>query len=143
MNPQLSIYLVAPVIAWLVAQALKRVLVPAYRHNPISDLSFIFKSGNMPSSHASIMASLLTVVAMRDGLSSSSFGIAFALYVIVIYDAVNVRRSVGEQGPVVVTLAKRAGLKPKIHLAVGHRITEVAVGSMVGIVTAAVVLQFM
>jgi acid phosphatase family membrane protein YuiD len=143
MDLQLPIYLVVPSLAWLVAQVLKRFFVPAYRQNSIKDLSFIFKSGNMPSSHAAIVASLLTMVAIRDGLGSSGFGIAFVLYVIVLYDAVNVRRSVGEQGPVVVELAKKAGLNPKIHLAIGHRITEVAAGSIIGFAVALVMLQFM
>jgi acid phosphatase family membrane protein YuiD len=54
-----------------------------------------------------------------------------------------VRRSVGELGPVVLELAKKAGLKPSIHLAMGHRISEVVVGSLIGIASGIVVLQFM
>ena len=142
MDIQQLIYIVVPALAWLIAQLLKKFLVPAYRHSSVSDLSFIFKSGDMPSSHGAIVASLLTLVALREGVGSSSFGIAFVLYVIVFYDAVNVRRSVGDQGPVVEELAKKAGLKPSIHLAMGHRVPEVVVGSMVGIATAILVLQF-
>jgi acid phosphatase family membrane protein YuiD len=89
------------------------------------------------------MLSLLTVIGARDGTGSALFAIVLVLSMIVLYDAVNVRRSVGEQGPVVVELAERAGLKPSIHLAMGHRISEVVVGGALGVVTAIAVLRFM
>lgn len=143
MSLKLSVYFVAPVLAWLVAQLLKRFLVRTYRESSISDLSFFFKSGNMPSSHAAIVVSLLTAVGAREGLDSSAFGIVFVLCTIVLYDAVNVRRSVGEQGLLLADLAEKVGIKKPFHRALGHRISEVAIGSLVGIVTAWVVLQFM
>jgi hypothetical protein len=142
MQIELSSYIVAPLIAWALAQVLK-YLGQAYKASSFKDLSFLYKSGNMPSSHSALMLSLLTVIGIKDGTASVSFAIVLILSLIIIYDAVNVRRSVGEQGPVVVELAKKAGLKPSIHLAMGHRISEVTAGSVLGIVTAVIVLQFM
>ena len=142
MQIELSSYVVVPLVAWFLAQVLK-YLGQAYKASSFKDLSFLYKSGNMPSSHSALMLSLLTVIGLRDGTGSVQFAIVLVLSVIVIYDAINVRRSVGDQGPVVVELARRAGLKPAIHLAMGHRISEVVAGGIVGIVTAVVVLQFM
>jgi acid phosphatase family membrane protein YuiD len=142
MRIELSSYIVAPLVAWALAQVFK-YLGQAYKASSFKDLSFLYKSGNMPSSHSALMLSLLTVIGVEDGTASAPFAIVLILSLIVIYDAVNVRRSVGEQGPVVVELAKRAGLKPSIHLAMGHRVSEVTVGSILGIATAIVVLQFM
>lgn len=142
MQIELSSYLVAPLIAWLLAQVLK-YLGQAYKASSFKDLSFLYKSGNMPSSHSALMLSLLTVIGIKNGTGSALFAIVAVLALIVIYDAVNVRRSVGDQGPVVVELAKKAGLKSPIHLAMGHRISEVVVGSAIGIVAAVIVLQFM
>lgn len=142
MHIELSGYIVAPLIAWILAQVLK-YLGQAYKASSFKDLSFLYKSGNMPSSHSALMLSLLTVIAFRDGTGSAFFAIVLVLSMIVLYDAVNVRRSVGEQGPVLVELAEKAGLNPSIHLAMGHRVSEVIVGGTLGIVTAIAVLQFM
>jgi acid phosphatase family membrane protein YuiD len=142
MRIELSSYVAAPLIAWALAQILK-YLGQAYKASSFKDLSFLYKSGNMPSSHSALMLSLLTAIGIKDGTASAPFAVVLILSLIVIYDAVNVRRSVGEQGPVVVDLARRAGLKPSIHLAMGHRVSEVAVGGLLGIITAIVVLQFM
>lgn len=142
MKIELSSYLIAPLVSWVLAQTFK-YLGQAYKASSFRDLSFLYKSGNMPSSHAALMVSLLTVVGIRDGVGSALFATAFVLTMIVLYDAVNVRRAVGEQGLVMVELAKKAGLKAPIYLAKGHRISEVAVGSLLGVATALAVLQFM
>jgi acid phosphatase family membrane protein YuiD len=142
MQIELSSYIAAPLIAWALAQVFK-YLSQAYRASSFKDISFLYKSGNMPSSHSALMLSLLMVIGVKDGTASVAFAIVLILSMIVIYDAVNVRRSVGEQGPVVVELAKKAGLKPSIHLAMGHRISEVTVGGILGVATAIAVLRFM
>jgi acid phosphatase family membrane protein YuiD len=142
MHIELSSYIVAPLAAWILAQVLK-YLGQAYKASSFKDLSFLYKSGNMPSSHSALMLSLLTVIGFRDGTGSALFAVVLVLSMIVLYDAVNVRRSVGEQGPVIVELAQKAGIKQHIHLAMGHRISEVTVGGALGILTAVVVLQFM
>jgi len=142
MNIGLSSYLIAPLLAWALAQTIK-YLLQAYKAGSLRDLSLFYKSGNMPSSHSALMISLLTVIGVRDGTGSALFAIVAVLALIVIYDAVNVRRAVGEQGMIVLDLAKKAGIKTPFHLAMGHRLTEVTVGSVLGVVTAVVVLQFM
>ena len=142
MHIELSSYIVAPIIAWILAQTFK-YLGQAYKVSSFRDLSFFYKSGNMPSSHAALMLSLLTVVGVKDGTGSALFAVVGVLAMIVLYDAVNVRRAVGEQGQVLHELAKKAGLKPTFHMAMGHRISEVTVGSLLGVVTAVGVLQFM
>jgi acid phosphatase family membrane protein YuiD len=142
MRIELSSYIVAPILAWALAQTLK-YLGQAYKANSLRDISFLYKSGNMPSSHAALMLSLLTVIAVKDGTASALFAVVLVLTMIIIYDAVNVRRAVGDQGPILLELAKKAGLKPKMHLAMGHRISEVAAGSLLGIAVAFLVLQFM
>ncbi len=142
MDIELSSYLVAPLVAWALAQTLK-YLLEARKAGSFRDLSQFYKSGNMPSSHSALMISLLTVIGIKDGIGSALFATVAVLSLIVIYDAVNVRRAVGEQGPILMELAKKAGLKPTFHLAMGHRITEVTAGAVLGLLTGVVVLQFM
>jgi len=139
---ELSPYIIAPAVAWLIAQTAK-YFVQAYKASSFKDMSFFYKSGNMPSSHSALMLALMTVIAVRDGVSSGLFGAVAVLTVIVLYDAVNVRRSVGEQGLILLNLAKKAGLEDPFYRAMGHRITEVVVGSFIGILAGIVVLQFM
>jgi acid phosphatase family membrane protein YuiD len=89
------------------------------------------------------MFGLLTVVGLRDGFDSSLFAVVLVLTLIVIYDAANVRRAVGEQGEVLRTLAKLAKHEGDFYRAQGHRISEVIVGSLLGIVIGWLVLQIL
>lgn len=138
---EISSYIIAPIIAWAVTQTVK-YLIQARKASSFRDLSYFYKSGNMPSSHSALMLALLTVIGVKDGTGTVQFAIVFVLSMIVIYDAVNVRRAVGEQGLVIQELAKEAKIKTSFHIAMGHQLTEVAVGIFIGIASAIVVLQF-
>jgi uncharacterized protein len=127
------IYLLAPTIGWLVAQACKTFVT-------IGTTKFkrygIFQSGGMPSSHSASMVALATVIGANLGFKSVIFALALTLTAIVVYDAVGVRRTVGEHTHAFFELAGlRAGkLKTKIHDARGHSIAEVTAGVLTGLV---------
>lgn len=72
--------------AWLCAQGMK-VLLCYWNHS--FKLERCVGTGEMPFSHSSAVACLAASVAMQDGLSSSTFAIAFIFAFIVIYDALN------------------------------------------------------
>jgi acid phosphatase family membrane protein YuiD len=137
MSNWLSVYILAPVAAWLVAQALKTILeLPkpkAQRNNNV------FRSGNMPSAHSAIVAALLTVLGIRLGFDSPLFAVAAVFASIVIYDAVNVRRSVGEQGDALQKLAST----DKIFVAHGHKLSEVVAGFVIGVAISLLMLQIL
>ena len=138
MDRWVSIYWVAPIVAWLAAQLVKVVIAMVGGDRSGWKTTFL-SSGNMPSSHSSITIALLVVVAARDGLQSAPFGIAFVLTSIVIYDALNVRRAVGEQGEVLKDLAKGRSF----YRAMGHKPTEVIVGVIIGAAVAMSLLQIL
>lgn len=138
MSEWVSIYWVAPITAWLVAQVAKIVLAQV-QGGPKESRPTIISSGNMPSSHSAITMALLVVVGAINGLHSAEFGIAFVLTSIAIYDALNVRRAVGEQGEVLKSLTKGQ----QFYTAIGHRPSEVIAGSIVGIVVACILLQIL
>ena len=138
---KLSSYIVAPLAAWLVAQILKYVIA-AIRSGNRRDFSYLYKSGNMPSSHSALMIALLTVIGVRDGMDSAVFGMAFVLSIIILYDAINVRRAVGEQGTVLKKVLVSLKQDGPLYLAQGHTLTEVAVGCAIGFLGAVAVLQF-
>ena len=87
--------LVSSVIGWIVAQFLKTVidLVLNRSFNP----ERIFGSGGMPSSHSSTVCALTTASGMKYGMGSFEFAISFVLAMIVMYDAMGVRRETGKQ----------------------------------------------
>lgn len=130
------IYWLTPIVAWLTAQLLK-VVVAAVKGERKLHLTFL-SSGNMPSSHSAITVATLIVIAAIEGIDSSSFGVMFVVTSIVIYDALNVRRAVGEQGSVLSGLTDR-----KFYTALGHRPSEVVAGVLVGVGVALVMLQIL
>lgn len=133
------IYLVTIVAAWIVSQGSKYIIM-AVRHSDISSFRHLYLSGNMPSAHTAAVISLATVVGLREGFESAVFGIAVLLAGIVMYDAVMVRRSSGEQGIAIQQLIreqKSTVLTPRA--AKGHTPMEVAVGALVGLAIGLVV----
>lgn len=133
----LSPYIIAIGVAWIVAQGMKFLIVTV-RAGAI-DYHQLYKSGSMPSVHSATSMALLTVIALKDGVDSALFGIAALFTVIVMYDAVMVRRSTGEQGAAIEALIKeqKSKVRPP-RSAKGHEPLEVAVGMLLGLVVGTV-----
>lgn len=129
----LSPYLMAVVAGWLIAQGLKYILV-ALKNRNFDHIRQLYLSGNMPSAHSATTVALATVVGMRDGVDSALFAIAALFAGVVMYDAIMVRRSVGEQGVALETLIKLAKNKAMVipRAARGHTPLEVLVGALLG-----------
>lgn len=135
----ISPYILAIMFAWVVAQGAKYLIIAA-RDKTFSGLRQLYLSGNMPSAHSASVAALLTVIALKDGIDSGLFGLASLFAAIVMYDAMMVRRSSGEQGYALRALMKEQRSKVKIpRVARGHEPLEVLVGAIIGIVLGAVV----
>lgn len=128
-----SPYLIVIIFGWIAAQGLKYVFAVIKTKN-IGNFRQLYTSGNMPSAHSACVAGLATVVGLIHGADSALFGIAFLFASIVMYDAVMVRRSSGEQGLAIQELIKLG--KAKIVLprsAKGHTPVEVLVGALLGV----------
>jgi acid phosphatase family membrane protein YuiD len=135
----LSPYLIAIVIAWIVAQGAK-YLIAVVKHRSFGHLRQLYLSGNMPSSHSATVVALVVLIGLRDGIESGLFGVAALFAAVVMYDAVMVRRSSGEQGVAIQQLIKEQ--KSTITLpraAKGHTPVEVLVGALLGVVIGVVV----
>jgi len=143
MNIFSSPYIVVPFVSWLIAQTTKLVLQAS--HGDFS-WKYLYKSGNMPSSHTAIVIALLIVLAFLDGVENAEFGIGSVFALIVVYDAFGVRRAVGEQGGVLEKLiaisrtprAERESFK--IREVLGHTPIEVAAGGLIGLVTSTILM---
>ncbi len=80
-------------LAWFLGQFLK---VPIYyllkrRWN----WALWFSSGGMPSSHSSLMVATTLSIGLYYGFGSPLFALAFAVSMVVVYDAAGVRRQAG------------------------------------------------
>lgn len=85
--------LIAGLIGWFLGQFLK---VPIeYLLLKKVNWGLWFSSGGMPSSHSSLMTSVTLSIGLNYGFGSPAFAIAFAISMIVVYDATGVRRQAG------------------------------------------------
>ena len=106
-------------------------------------ISIIFTSGGMPSSHSSFVTSLSTLVGMEYGFNSTEFAVVAVFSMIIMYDASGVRRAVGKQAVILNQIVddlqhKKHIEQKKLKELVGHTPVEVFFGAILGIITALV-----
>lgn len=130
-------YIVAIFTGWLAAQLIKSlILIAKNKSLKISDL--LFMSGGMPSSHSSLIVSVTTLIALTEGYTSAITGLAVAVAIVIIYDSVKVRKSVGDQAELLTELVKNSKSKPP-KIVRGHTVLEAFAGIILGIVVGTVV----
>lgn len=135
----LSPYVVAIIATWLIAQGAKYLII-AIKQRSFSQLRQLYLSGNMPSAHSASVTALVVVIGLRDGVGSGLFALAILFAAIVMYDAVMVRRSSGEQGAAIQQLIKEQDSKVALpRAAKGHTPVEVVVGMLLGALIGVVV----
>ena len=125
------------VTGWVVAQALKTLIDCAL--NRSFNAERLVGSGGMPSSHSATVCGLTTAAYLKYGASS------FVLAMIVMYDAIGVRRETGKQAKLLNSILMENPLKlnaevlqEKLKEYVGHTPLQVLAGAILGIVLALV-----
>ncbi|MBI4153192.1 divergent PAP2 family protein [Candidatus Woesearchaeota archaeon] len=99
----------------------------------------IIATGGMPSSHSSLMTGLMTIIFLTEG-PTTIFFVTLALTMVIIVDALGVRRTAGEEGKLLHLILKQAKLKIREpHYSLGHTPEQVAVGAVLGVVVAVAV----
>jgi acid phosphatase family membrane protein YuiD len=140
-----NIVLMTAITAWTLAQALK-TLTAFWKHREFRAERLV-GAGGMPSSHTSLVVSLATAVALRDGLASSLFAVAAVLAGIVMYDAAGVRRAAGKQARVLNKLvremrAEHTVKENRLKELLGHTPLEVLAGALLGVGVACAFSRF-
>jgi len=129
----LSPYLLAGLTAWISAQGIK-YLISSVRQRSMRSWRQLYFSGNMPSAHSTTVVAILVVIGVLDGVQSGLFALAFIFSTVVMYDAMMVRRSSGEQGVALTALLEEKKSKvPRPRVAMGHTPLEVSVGAALGL----------
>lgn len=135
----LSSYLIAIFVAWFGAHIIKYI-VSYIKKERRGFRSQLFTSGGMPSSHSATVMAMTTVIGFRDGVESGLFGLAALFSLIVMYDALKVRRSSGEQGVALAELIKEQKSNIRLpRIAKGHTTLEVVIGACLGVIIGSIV----
>ena len=100
-------------------------------------LTFFWKTGGMPSSHSALAVSIATAIAFRQGPNTNIFILAAFFALVVIRDAMGVRRASGLQARALNLIGKELNARDgfnyrplkEVH---GHSPAEVLVGSLLG-----------
>lgn len=127
---------------WLLAQLLKTLIY--FLLNKEFNSERLVGDGGMPSSHSATVCALATAVAMECGTGSAEFAIAAILAIIVMHDAMGVRRETGIQAKLlneIIEIFEEMGrgeisANDKLKEFVGHTPIQVLIGGLLGILTA-------
>ena len=138
--------LIAAVTGWLVAQLLKTIIHLYFTKSFVPER--LVGSGGMPSSHSATVCALSTAAAIQYGLGSFEFAICAIVAIIVMYDALGVRRETGIQAKVInemmelfSSMNKELSTDDKLKELVGHTPLQVLMGAILGIIIAFVVMN--
>jgi len=123
-----------PLAAYIVATLLKGLFL--WRKNRFH-LQSMLSTGGMPSGHSALVASLATGIGIKYGPLHDLFVLALVFAAIVIYDAMNIRYQSGLHAH---ALNKIKGEK-QLNESLGHLPSETLVGSMIGVLVAAILMQ--
>lgn len=130
--------LMSAVAGWTVAQVLKTLL--DFCLNKSFNAERLVGSGGMPSSHSATVCGLTTAAGLCYGVGSSAFAVSFILAMVVMYDAMGVRRETGKQAKLLNSILLENPLKlngeilqEKLKEYVGHTPLQVMAGAILGI----------
>ena len=126
--------------SWFIAQLLKTIIeIARYRSRTSGEAvsTMFWKTGGMPSSHSSLVTALATSIGFEYGAGTPIFTLSLFYGVLIIRDALGVRRSAGVQARALnqigAQLRERFGIRyDPVREVSGHTPTEVAVGVALG-----------
>jgi len=134
-----SPYIFAAVSGWVVAQGIKYVIASIRKGDPANPRR-LYLSGGMPSAHSATVTAVAVIIGLKDGWGSAIFAVALTVASVVIYDAIMVRRSSGEQGDSLTALIKEQKSNVRLpRVSKGHSPIEALAGIILGVVIAIVV----
>lgn len=134
-------------VSWVAAQILKTIFYAVLERKFKPER--LFGAGGMPSAHSATVCGITVALSNTVGYDSPIFALSFVFAMVVMYDAMGVRRQAGEQAKAInavismfknkdKTLSSRDFRVKKENLKefVGHTPLEVLGGAMLGIIIA-------
>ncbi len=127
-----------PMISGLSAQFIKMFIGQNHIKPSLKNLSAY---SGMPSGHSATVSSLATIVGLTQGLHSPLFAISVILALLVMRDAIGIRRYLGEHGRILNKLVKDLDEDkmldeqyPRLLEKIGHTPYQVLAGMTLGII---------
>lgn len=123
-------YLLTPLLTWVVVGPIKFLINSARQRRWAFNL---VGNGGFPSNHSSVVTSMATLIALREGMGHPAFGVAVTLCFIVMIDANSLRQHVGRQAAAINRLARTDPDHKWLRERMGHTLVEIAGGICTGI----------
>ncbi|MBQ8719847.1 MAG: divergent PAP2 family protein [Clostridia bacterium] len=136
--------LTTPILAWLVSQLFKFTIHSIVERRLC--LERLFGDGGLPSGHSATVTALACMCGWGCGFGSAMFAVATMVAIVVMHDAMGVRRETGKQAVSIKLIADtlnqlfldedsqiRTG---KLKELVGHTPLQVVLGFLVGVIVA-------
>lgn len=134
--------------SWFIAQVIK-VIINACIHKKII-WERLVGDGGMPSGHSATVSSLAVFTGLYYGFGTFQFAVAAILAIIVCHDAMGVRLETGKQAILLNELIEEFRRLSKAEFSevvlkefVGHTMSQVIVGVLIGVINAFVMYQFL
>jgi acid phosphatase family membrane protein YuiD len=124
------IYLVTPVLTWMVVGPIKFLISSVRLRRWAFDL---VGNGGFPSNHSAVVSSMATLIALREGMDNPAFGVAVTLAFIVMIDANSLRQHVGRHAVAINRLHDGTAEYVVLRERMGHTKIEILGGILTGI----------
>jgi acid phosphatase family membrane protein YuiD len=133
-------------ISLLTAQIIKFAV--NFIKNRKVNFKMLYSNGAMPSSHSSILATLVFLVGFDQGVKSPLFAVTLVLSLLIIGDAMGIRSQTGKQSIILNHLVDKGMIDRQqinnIRLSelVGHKPSEVLAGIILGIIVSLIYVSW-
>ena len=141
-------FLITGVSSWFVAQLAKTIIHAIINKKLVWER--MFGDGGMPSGHSATVSSLSVITGLSCGFHSFEFAVATLLAIIVCHDAMGVRLETGKQAILLNELMKEFRRLSTAEFSevvlkefVGHTMSQVIVGVLIGFINAFVMYQIL
>ncbi len=137
--------ILAPLLSMIVVQSIKLATDGIKGNFTFRD--FLTAYGGMPSSHSAAVVSLCAMVAFTTGINSAAFAIAVVFSVIVISDAISLRKVVDNNSKSVQKLINHLPESERVGFLANPRTIEhtpfqVFIGGLIGLIIAFIINLF-
>jgi acid phosphatase family membrane protein YuiD len=131
--------LIAALIAWGIAQTIKVPIEYLQTHR--LNWALLVQAGGMPSSHSALIVAITHGIGLSVGFGTALYALAFAISMIVIYDATGIRRQAGKHAEMINAMIKDLAAgnplkQEQLREVLGHTPGEALGGILLGLVVA-------
>lgn len=136
--------IIVPITVGFFTQTLKFIIFSA--RNGFR-FEYFFTHGHMPSAHTAFVISAITSIGYYEGTTSGVFALSFIFAFLIIDDALRLRMYLGDQGRYLNMLVEQLTIDkrkfPRLKERIGHRLSEVIIGGIIGFFLSLVLIRFL